>query len=103
MHRRTRLAAWNVYVLVPFGLAAWVGSLALRQAAPLVAAAFVLASAVAGASLARRYRLAALGAGGELREFERSRLMVWSMLGARERQRRRVRRTRGEHTRIVGQ
>jgi len=38
-----------------------------------------------------------------LREFERSRLMVWTALGRRERGRRGPRRRRGEPTRIVGQ
>jgi hypothetical protein len=48
-------------------------------------------------------RLAALGAGGELREFERARVMAWSLPRARERAGRAGRRERGERTRIVGQ
>ncbi len=102
-HRRTRLSAWNLYVLVPVGLCAWSGALALRAPEFIVAAAALVSFSLVSASIARRYRLSALGAGGELREFERSRRMAWTALRADERRRRQQQRTRGERTRIAGQ
>ena len=102
-HRRTRLSAWNLYALVPVGLGAWCGALVSREPAPLIVAAALMSFSLVSASIARRYRLSALGAGGELREFERSRRMVWAALRADERRRRQGQRARGEQTRIAGQ
>ncbi|WP_170179078.1 type IV secretory system conjugative DNA transfer family protein [Solirubrobacter pauli] len=102
-HRRTRLSAWNFYALVPAGALAWGAALASREPSAVVGAALLVSAGVTGAGVARRYRLSALGAGGELREFERSRRMAWSLLGSGERRRRSARRDRGERTRIVGQ
>src|SRR3954452_17994588 len=79
LHRRTRLSAWNLYLLAPAGAAVWVLALASRSAALALVAAPALVGGVVAAWLARRFRLAALGAGGELREFERGREMVWTV------------------------
>ena len=52
---------------------------------------------------ARRYRLAALGAGGELREFELARHSLRTALGRERREARRRERAQGHRTRIAGQ
>src|SRR4051794_30951960 len=82
LHRRTQLSAWNLYLLAPVAALAWGLALAARSVAVAVAAAASLGVALAAAARARRLRLAALGAGGELREFERSRRMVWTEAGS---------------------
>lgn len=77
LHRRTALSAFNVYLA---GAAAFaVGVMLAMTGTPrfIVAGLALLAFASAGAVAARRWRLAALGAGGELRQFEMSRVMVW--------------------------
>ncbi|MBE2316692.1 type IV secretion system DNA-binding domain-containing protein [Solirubrobacter sp. CPCC 204708] len=102
-HRRTRLSAWNLYALAPVGMGLWTLALLFRQPPLLIVAAPVLSGALVAASLARRLRLAALGAGGELREFERARVMVWSLLGPGARARRAAKYARGERVRIAGQ
>jgi hypothetical protein len=102
-HRRTRLAAWNVYALAPLGAGVWVVALAQREPPLLVAGASLLASGLVGASIARRLRLAALGAGGELREFELTRVMAWSTVGRAARAGRAAQNSRGERVRIAGQ
>jgi hypothetical protein len=102
-HRRTRLAAWNLYALAPLGLAAWIGALLVGQAVLLPVALGLVSAGAVAAAVARRYRLWALGAGGELRDLERSRVGVWAALGAGERARRVRERARGERTWIAGQ
>lgn len=102
-HRRTRLSAWNLYPLAPAGLGLWALALIVRAPVLLIAAALVFSGGLAAASLARRWRLAALGAGGELREFERSRVMAWSLLRPGSRVRRAAHSRRGERVRIAGQ
>jgi hypothetical protein len=79
-YRRTRLSAWNFYLAVPLALAGWLLVALTRRLELLPVAGLLGAASVAGASVARRLRLSALGAGGELREFERSRRMLWSTL-----------------------
>ncbi|MDA0166289.1 DUF853 family protein [Solirubrobacter ginsenosidimutans] len=96
-HRRTRLSAWNLYALAPTGIAAWLGALAAGQLGLLPAAGAAASAGVVAASLARRYRLAALGATGELRDFESSRVMAWTAM------RDRARRRSGERTLIANQ
>src|SRR5690349_7274476 len=91
-HRRTRLSAWNLYALAPLGLLAWVLALVTQRLELLPIAGAVAAAGMVSASLARRYRLAALGATGELRDFEGSRVMAWTAL--RDRRRRSAERTR---------
>lgn len=103
VYRRTRLSAWNLYLLALAGAAVWVLALASRSAALAVVAAPTVAGGFAAASVARRFRLAALGAGGELREFEHSREMAWTAFGTGGRARRARRQARGERTRIAGQ
>src|SRR5688500_14259721 len=80
MHRRTRLSPRNAYLV-------WVvcGALAAAAAAsrslPLLGATLIAwVGATTAAVLGRRWRVAALGAGGELREHERSRVMMWTAL-----------------------
>ncbi len=102
-HRRTRLSAWNLYGLAPVGFALWALAVVAREPGLLVAAAPMVSGGLVAASLARRWRLAALGAGGELREFERSRVMAWSLLGSGGRAGRAADRRRGERVRIAGQ
>ena len=103
LHRRTRLSALNVYVFAPVGVAVFVGALATRQGALIAAAAPFSAAGVGGAAIARRLRLAALGAGGELREFEQARVMLWTSLTGGALGRRRAARGRGDRTYIAGQ
>jgi hypothetical protein len=97
------LSAWNLYVLAPLGLAAWLGALAARRFELLPVAGLLASAGVVAAALARRHRLAALGAGGELREFERSRRMAWTALRFPDRADRAERRARGERTHIASQ
>ena len=61
----------------------------------LAAAALWTLATMTAAALGRRWRLAALGAGGELREFEQARVALWRAL-ARARPRARRSRARGE-------
>jgi hypothetical protein len=73
LHRRTTVSPRSLYLLAAAGPFTMLSALIARSAALALVAAFVAAAGTAGASLGRRWRLAALGAGGELREFERSR------------------------------
>ncbi len=98
-----RLSAWNLYPLAPLGLAAWLAALATRQIELMPVAAGLASGGVVAAGLARRYRLSALGAGGELREFERARVSVWAALAARARAGGARTGGQAERTRIVGQ
>jgi hypothetical protein len=102
-HRRTRLAAWNLYLLAPLGLAAWIAALVTRHVELLLVAAPIAAGGIAAGALARRYHLAALGAGGELREFEQARHGAWTAMRPGQRERRAEQRARGERTWIAGQ
>ena len=103
LHRRSRLSAMNVYLLAPVGVATFVVALATFQGALVAAAAPLAVVGVVGATVARRLRLAALGAGGELREFEQAREMLWTTLAPRTRAQRREVRGRGDRTYIAGQ
>src|SRR5690242_6133973 len=100
LHRRTHLSAINLYLLVPVGVSASVLAVASRSPRMVVAAAPLCAGSVVAAARGRRLRLAALGAGGELREFERSREMAWTAFGRAARADRARGRARGERTRI---
>ncbi len=55
---------------------------------PAAAGAVGLVTTTAAALAARRWRLGALGAGGELRQYERARVMAWRARPARDRNRR---------------
>lgn len=98
LHRRTRLSALNVYVFAPVGVAVFVGALATLQGVLIAATAPFVVAGVGGAAIARRLRLAALGAGGELREFEQARVMLWATLTGGALGRRRDARDRGDRT-----
>jgi hypothetical protein len=54
----------------------------LRAPVALALAAAVLMAATIAAVFARRWRVAALGAGGELRDHERARVLAWTALRA---------------------
>src|SRR4051812_7501967 len=103
LHHRTHLSAWNLYLLLPVGALAWVLAIASRNGAFAVAAAPLCSGSLVAAVRGRRLRLAALGAGGELREFERSRVMAWTAYARPARSERAGGRARGERTRIAGQ
>ena len=84
--------------------AAWVAALATRELELSPCAAPLVSGGSSAAAVARRFRLAALGAGGELREFERARataLDARSAGAARAASRRGA--SAGERTRIAGQ
>jgi len=74
LHRRTAVSPRCLYLVGASGPVALAAALALRAPALLLAATFCAALGAAGAVLARRWRLAALGAGGELREYEQARI-----------------------------
>ncbi len=103
-HRRTRaVGAQSVRAGAPLGLLLWLGALALRRPELLPLGALVVAAGLTAAVSARRYRLAALGAGGELREFELARHSLPTALGRERRVARRRERAAGHRTRIAGQ
>ena len=81
LHRRTRLSPRNAYLL-------WVACcpLVVAAAAPLAlgGALWLLLASQTASVLGRRWRIAALGAGGELRDHERARVMVWTALRQRD-------------------
>src|SRR3954452_19106172 len=103
LHRRTRLAAWNLYFAAAIAGRLWGAGLATRSLGLIAVAAPLVSASLSAAAVARRLRLAALGAGGELREFERARQSLWAILGPQGRAASAARRERGERTRIVGQ
>jgi hypothetical protein len=103
LHRRSGLSAANMYAFAAASVAGFVGALATFQGALLLATGPLAAAGVMGAAVARRLRLAALGAGGELREFEMARVMAWIALAPGARGRRRAIRERGDRTYIAGQ
>lgn len=76
LHRRTTLSALNVYLA--WLMLAPLASYAIYSGGSLaVVGAYVLTFATWCAAAARRWRLGALGAGGELRQYERARRWVW--------------------------
>jgi hypothetical protein len=96
-HRRTRLSPWNAYLSWGACVALTVGAAGLRAPAALALAICALIAATTAAVVSRRWHLAALGAGGELRDHERARMMAWTAL------RRRRRRRDAERVWIAGQ
>ena len=103
LHRRTRVSGRGLYAFAPLALLLWVAALLSRRLELVLAAAPLVAGGVGAAVTARRRRLAALGAGGELREFELARVSLARVFTASERAARRRRAARGERTRIAGQ
>jgi hypothetical protein len=84
MHRRTTLSPWNVY---PAWLLASVGlvpAIASRNTIVVVTTVITQTATATAAVVARRLRQAALGAGGELREHERSRRLLGPWLRDRD-------------------
>lgn len=73
LHRRTAISPRCLYLAGGMGPLMLGSALALESLALLLAAVFIAAGGVVGAVLGRRWRLAALGAGGEMREFEQAR------------------------------
>jgi hypothetical protein len=80
MHRRTRLSPWNAYMVWAVSVPLVVLAGGSRVPVLSLGALAVMAGATVAAVLARRWRRVALGAGGELREFERTREMAWRRL-----------------------
>jgi hypothetical protein len=93
LHRRTQLSAVNFYLAWAAAVVALVAAVASQQIAVMVVAGIVLDAATVAVALARRWRLAALGAGGELRQHELARRMVWQPAPL----------SRGERVQIAGQ
>ena len=77
LHRRSHLSPRNVYLAAALALLALAAAVAVRRPLAVAAAAPMVSCALTAATVARRLRLAALGAGGELREHELDRRMVW--------------------------
>src|SRR3954467_7875016 len=80
MHRRTRLSPRNAYLAWLFCVPMAAGAVAARPPLVVAGAVDALLASTTAAVGARRWRLAALGAGGELRDHERSRVMAWTIL-----------------------
>ena len=77
LYRRSQLSPRNVYLVAALALLALAAAVAVRRPLAVAAAAPMVSCALTAATVARRLRLAALGAGGELREHELDRRMVW--------------------------
>jgi TraM recognition site of TraD and TraG len=102
MHRRTRLSPRNLYLTAGVLLVAVLAGTALFGAPALVLVP-ALGAAIAASAVGRRLRGSALGAGGELRQHERERLMLWQAAGQKARAARARERARGERTYVAGQ
>jgi hypothetical protein len=83
LHRRTAISPRCLYLAGGTGPLLLGSAVALGSLVLLLAAVFVAAGGVVGAVLGRRWRLAALGAGGEMREFEQARTGVIRAFGGR--------------------
>jgi hypothetical protein len=78
LHRRSRLSPANLYLVAAGALVVLAATVAIGQNTAIIAAAATSSSgALAAATVGRRMRLAALGAGGELRDYELARRMIW--------------------------
>jgi hypothetical protein len=84
LHRRTALSAFNVYLLSAGAVPGGAAIASTGEPAWIAAGLGLLAFGTFATAAARRWRLAALGAGGELRQFEKSRVMLWRRKAARE-------------------
>ena len=73
LHRRTAVSPRCLYLAGAAGPVGLFAALVLGSRVLLLVAAFGAAGGVAGSVLGRRWRLSALGAGGEMREFEQAR------------------------------
>ena len=80
LHRRTRLSPRNAYLLWVVCCALVVAAAAAQSPFALAGALWLLLASQTASLLGRRWRVTALGAGGELRDHERSRVMAWTAL-----------------------
>jgi hypothetical protein len=101
MRRRTRLSPWNAYLAWLVCVALTVTAAGTRELLLFCGALTVLVGATIAAVLGHRWRVTALGAGGELREHERARVMAWTAIRARRRRPSGAR--RGERVYLAGQ
>jgi ABC-type oligopeptide transport system ATPase subunit len=94
MHRYTQLSLANLYL--PLGICglATAGSVAVGSQAATTVCVIALVSLTAMVVTGRRRRLQALGGGGELREYELARRLIWQPA---------PRRAAGERVRLGGQ
>lgn len=77
LHRRTTRSAFNLYLAGGLGVPAGGALIVAGGSAATVLGSSLSTCTLFAAVAARRWRLAALGAGGELRQFERARAMAW--------------------------
>ena len=77
LHRRSRLSPRNFYLAAVAALLALTAAVVAGEQMAIAAAATLVCCMLAAATVARRLRLGALGAGGELREYELARRMLW--------------------------
>ena len=75
--RRTDLSPRNAYIAFGLALPGPVLAVAAREPAAVIAGVGVVVATLVAAVVARGNRVAALGAGGELRSFELARRMLW--------------------------
>lgn len=103
LHHRTVLSAHNLTLAAALTI---VGTALAVLAAAWTAVVVVLpalAGTVTAAIVGRQYRLAALGAGGELRDFERNRYLAWQLFAPALRRQRQAARAAGQRTWVAGQ
>ena len=84
LHRRTRLSPRNAYLLWIACCALVVAAAAAQSPIAIGGALWLLLASQTASLLGRRWRIAALGAGGELRDHERARVMAWTALRQRD-------------------
>ena len=77
MHRRSGLSPRNLYLAAATSVLVLAAALDTGEPIAATAAATCVCATLVAAIVGRRLRLAALGAGGELREYELSRRMLW--------------------------
>jgi hypothetical protein len=99
LRRRTTLSVKNLYLAAGLTGLALVVSVAVRAWSAVLVLAPIAAPALAGASSGRRWRLADLGAGEELRQHELSRRWMWQPAPERRPGERRYIASQGVHER----
>ena len=83
LHRRTRLSPRNAYLLWLACCPLVVAAAAAQSPIAIGALLWLLLASQTASLLGRRWRITALGAGGELRDHERARVMAWTALRQR--------------------
>jgi hypothetical protein len=96
LRRRSTVSVKNLYLAAALLVLAFGVSVAARAWSAVLVLAPVCAPALAGAVSGRRWRLADLGAGEELRQHELSRRWVWQPAPGRRRGERRYIASQGE-------